>query len=601
MVLTGRFWHKSVEIVICFIGDAGLNWVFVIAEATGNEDKRGENMKKIVIIFASLSVWGAAPMASAGELKGSFLTSPMRSEACDSFIGFATQGQIDPRYVNGDRESLEPFHTDSLVVIKNGQVVLEWYDGVKGPGSSHVLWSASKMITATLIGRTIQDGFSYQGHPVTLETKLSLFYPNPGFLEKYPERRAQYERITLGHLVEMSAGFDWREFYDDDMSNSSFLPMLYMKGQRDMPGFALSQKLSVQGPGEQWNYSGGNANILMGVLGKIHGASGGIEGRSEFPKKLLFDELGLEGARVEQDGSGNFVGSSYVYMTTRDMAKVGQLYLQGGVWNGKRLLPEGWTDEAQELVPTVFKKATTVDYITKLGAPSRRIFWLNRDIHREDGKLRDEQGQKVLYPREMPEAPSDLYFAAGHYGQLIAIVPSQNLIIARTGYDTKYWDHIQPLTVKALSCLVDGYKPNPVKTLVPPSAGPKKSTLRSMFDFVRSIPDLLTTLNYSKVTGLAASSIAKEMCSFSYVSGADAVIPERKRKEAYFERSGMPSFALSMMTGDLEFDVDDAEKRITVRQYNKVSVARGSMTVKKLVREVRAELSSDPRAGCRLL
>ncbi|MBK7891025.1 MAG: serine hydrolase [Bdellovibrionales bacterium] len=455
------------------------------------------------------------------------------------------------------------------------------------------------MITATLIGRTIQDGYSYHGQPVTLDTKLSLFFPNPGLLGRHPDRREQYERITLGHLVEMSAGFDWREFYDDDMSNSSFLPMLYLKGHGDMPSFALSQKLSSQGPGEQWNYSGGNANIMMGVLRKIHGESG--VDANEFPKKLLFDELGLEGARVEQDGSGNFVGSPYVYMTTRDMAKVGQLYLQGGIWNGKRLLPERWTDEAQELVPTVFKKSTTVDYIAKLGAPSRRIFWLNRDIHRDDGKLRDENGEKVLYPREMPEAPGDLYFAAGHYGQVIAIVPSQNLIIARTGYDTKYWDHIQPLTVKALSCLVDGYKPNPVKTLVPPSAGPKKSTLRSMFDFVRSIPDILTTLNYSRVTGLAASSIAKEMCSFSYVSGAAATIPERRRKEAYFERSGMPSFALSMMTGDLEFDVDDAQKRISVRQYTKVSIARGSMTVKKLVREVRAELSSDPRIGCRLL
>lgn len=556
-------------------------------------------MMKIAMTFAGLGVWVTAQAAVAEGLSGSFLVSPVSSESCDSFVRFATQGQVDHRYVSGDRKSLEPFHTDSLIVIKDGRVVVEWYDGVKGPGSSHVLWSASKMITATLLGRTIQDGYSYHGQAVTLETKLSVFYPNPTLLEKYPERRIQYERITLGHLVEMSAGFDWREFYDDDMSNSSFLPMLYLNGHKDMPRFALSQKLSVQGPGEQWSYSGGNANILMGVLGKIHG-EGRPEGRNEFPKMLLFDELGLEGVRIEQDGSGNFVGSSYVYMTTRDMAKVGQLYLQGGVWNGKRLLPDGWTNEAQELVPTVFNKATTVDYIAKLGAPSRRIFWLNRDIQRADGKLRNEHGEKILYPREMPEAPGDLYFAAGHYGQLIAIVPSQNLIIARTGYDTKYWDHIQPLTVKALSCLVEGYKPNPVKTLVPPSAGPKKSTLRSMFDFVRSIPDLMTTLNYSKVSGLAASSIAKEMCSFSYVSGASETISERNRKEAYFERSGMPRFALSMMTGDLEFDVNDAKSRVTVRQYMNVPIARGSMTVKKLVREVRAELSSDPRAGCRL-
>ncbi|MBK7891024.1 MAG: hypothetical protein IPJ84_09335 [Bdellovibrionales bacterium] len=83
-------------------------------------------MKKIVIIFVSLSVWCAAPMVLAAEQKGSFLTSPQASQACDAFINFATQGQVDPRYVNGDRESLEPFHTDSLIVVKDGRVVLEW-------------------------------------------------------------------------------------------------------------------------------------------------------------------------------------------------------------------------------------------------------------------------------------------------------------------------------------------------------------------------------------------------------------------------------------------------------------------------------------------
>lgn len=557
---------------------------------------------------------GAAsvPARATRELKGEFLLAPAASQACAAFIDFATQERVDSRYISGDRKPLAPFHTDSLLVMKDGKVVLEWYDGLKTASSSHVLWSASKMITATLLGRTIQDRYLYEGNVVTLETPLSLFFPNPAFLRKHPNRRTQYELITLRNLVEMSAGFDWREFYDDDMSNSSFLPMLYLEGRRDMPGFALSQKLGAQGPGVEWSYSGGNANIMMAVLRKIHGqssaaASNEVAGAAAspnddangFPKKLLFDELGLEGARIEQDGSGNFVGSSYVYMTTRDMAKVGQLFLQGGVWNGKRLLPEGWTDEAQELAPTVFNEATSAEYIAKLGAPSRRIFWLNRDIHRDDGKFRDEQGRKVLYPREMPEAPSDLYFAAGHYGQVIAIVPSQNLIIARTGYDTKYWDHIQPLTVKALSCLAEGYKPNPVKSLVPPSAGPKKSSIMAVFDFVRSLPDLLTTLNYSRVKGLAASSIAKELCSFSYVSGAAVSVPAKKRKDVYFERSGMPNFALSMMTGDLEFEVDDARKRITVRQYERETVPLDS-TAMRLVRQVRAELSSDPRLGCRL-
>jgi CubicO group peptidase (beta-lactamase class C family) len=214
--------------------------------------------------------------------------------------------------------------------------------------------------------------------------------------------------------------------------------MLYLSGSGDMARYALDQPMA-DAPGARWNYSGGNVNLLMAELGRFAG-----EGYEELPWRLLFDPLGMgrEGpVVVERDAAGTFVGSSYVHMTPRDMARLGQLHLQDGVWEGRRILPEGWVEAARTPVAVQGRLELGPDYIAYVdreGLYGQRSFWLNLEV--------------PGLATQFPQAPRDLYLAAGHYGQIILILPSQGLVIARTGHDAEYWSKIDALATKAIAC-----------------------------------------------------------------------------------------------------------------------------------------------------
>ena len=119
------------------------------------------------------------------------------------------------------------------------------------------------------------------------------------------------------------------------------------------------------------------------------------------------DPIGAASVTLEPDASGGFIGSSFVYATARDWARLGQLYLQDGVWDGARLLPEGWTDYVRTPTP-----ASDGEY----GAQ----FWLNFDG--ADGRV-----------RLVPGLPEEMYYFAGHEGQYVFIIPDKRMVIVRTG------------------------------------------------------------------------------------------------------------------------------------------------------------------------
>jgi CubicO group peptidase (beta-lactamase class C family) len=519
---------------------------------------------------------------------------PSASAACRAFDDFATQRKTDPRYISSTHGELDPLQTDGLLVMKNGKVVYEWYDGVVTEKTPHLLWSASKDITATLVARTLQDGYSYNGKKVTLDTQVAEFFPQPGVLVQHPEMREAYNRMTIRHLIEMSANFEWKEYYDEDLAHSNFLPMLYLDGNKDMAGFALSTPLSPEGPGGRWNYSGGNANILMAILQKIHGAN-----YDQMPWKILFDKLGMKDVRIGRDGSGRFIGSSYVYMTLRDMGKIGQLYLQNGKWDGQQLLPSDWTKDVQQVADGYYKKSTSLDVIKKLGTESRRVFWLNKPVYRDDGAFADSSGRRILYPPEMPEAPSDMFFAAGHYGQLIIVIPSENVVIVRTGHDLKYWDHIQPIVVKALSCLDPSYRPNPVADLTPPSAGAKTNVIEDLVSTVGGLPRNIGMIDYLKTSGLGSAMMAQEMCGFLYVMRANETLAPEKFKDEYIARSGLPSIATGLLLSNMHIDIDNANSSVTTSRMRYVT-EHGRVTARVELNKFRATLDPRYRAACKL-
>ena len=228
-------------------------------------------------------------------------------------------------------------------------------------------------------------------------------------------------RITINHLLRMSSGLDWIEeysinffkLYKGKLLDSNVVEMLYM--EEDMGGYSAQQKL-VRKPDEQFYYSSGTSNILMSLLK----AKLGKDSYEALPWKHLFTPLGMSNVTWEQDRAGTFVGSSYLYMKPRDLAKVGLLYLNNGIWKGERLLPKDWVEYTTTAAPSFAK--------TKLkGFANRENYgahwWLNKN------------NQEKGLARPYPDAPESLYMALGHYGQSLAIFPEQNMLVVRTAYD----------------------------------------------------------------------------------------------------------------------------------------------------------------------
>jgi CubicO group peptidase (beta-lactamase class C family) len=178
----------------------------------------------------------------------------------------------------------------------------------------------------------------------------------------------------------------------------------------DMASYAAGKRLLAE-PGATWRYSSGTSLIISRVIRGLFASD--LEYLT-FPRRALFDPIGMTGATLEADAAGTLVASSFMYATARDWARFGLLYLQDGQWNGRRILPEGWVEYSRTPAPA---------------DPSRRYgahFWLHLPAYSGAGAL-----------------PADAYHAVGHEGQFVTIVPSRQLVVVRLGR-TRYpdgWDH----------------------------------------------------------------------------------------------------------------------------------------------------------------
>jgi CubicO group peptidase (beta-lactamase class C family) len=360
----------------------------------------------------------------------------LNSSQCLNFLDFSTK-HID--------DSSTPFNTDGLVIYKNGKIQFEFYEsdpkylgkegGIYLKDTPHILWSASKTITSTIMARAIFEEVQLPNKEIlNLNTKLFTLLPSNENYLKSAENNL-YNNITIEHLISMSSNFKWNESYDSNIKDSTFLPMLYnKKGHKDMLSYALGREMMTPGPGNIWNYDGGNSIRQMGVLKTIYGEAQ----FNSLPWDLLFNPLQMENVVFERDEKGIFIGNSYVYMRPIDMIKFGLLYLNNGNYNGLQMLDESWVSASSKIADAVTAEATPLKSIQDEGVYSKRAFWLN---------------QKAKgYGPEFPNSPKDMYFAGGHYGQLIIIIPSEKMIIARTGHDVEYWSKIDSFVSKAVAC-----------------------------------------------------------------------------------------------------------------------------------------------------
>jgi len=280
--------------------------------------------------------------------------------------------------------------TAAMVVTWRGRLIGERY----GKGIDHRTplesWSMGKSLTATIMGILIRQGV------------YDLWQPAP-----IPEWQAPDDprrKIRIADILHMSSGLRIRAPQDPDYDASLGYPdHLYLyTGTVDSFKYAATRPL-------QWppNTVGRYRNtdpVLINYLNRL-----GIEKQKEvyhaFPQRRLFDKLGIRTMVMETDPYGNFLTQGYEFASGRDWARLGNLYLQDGVWNGERILPEGFVKFVSTLAP-----AWEADGRPIYGG----FFWLNGND-------------------EFP-VPREAYFMAGAGGQYTLIIPSHDLVVVRLGH-----------------------------------------------------------------------------------------------------------------------------------------------------------------------
>lgn len=218
----------------------------------------------------------------------------------------------------------------AFVAVHNGVLVDERHGPTSSPDDALISWSIAKSVTHALVGIAVQDGL------LTLGDRA----PVPEWDDPADPRH----RITIDHLLRMVPGTEFVEDYVDD-EVSHCLEMLFGAGQHDMAHFVASLP-AIAEPNTVFNYSSGTTNLLTRILADLLD-----EDFEPWARARLFDPIGMT-ARLTFDTRGTWVGSSYLHATARDFAKFGLLYLRDGMWDGERLLPEGWVDHARTLQAT---------------------------------------------------------------------------------------------------------------------------------------------------------------------------------------------------------------------------------------------------------
>jgi CubicO group peptidase (beta-lactamase class C family) len=266
--------------------------------------------------------------------------------------------------------------TRAVVVLYKGKLIAEKYTEGFTKTSKILGWSMTKSLTATYFGILQKQG------------KINIMNPAP-VSEWQKDSRS---KITLNDLLHMNSGLAWEEDYT---KISDVTKMLF---QAEDMSKCQAEKPALFKPNNHWYYSSGTTNLLSGILRKQFKTH---QEYLNFWYSSLLDKIGMDSALVETDMAGNFVGSSYGWATPRDWAKFGQLYLNKGNWNGEQIFDPSWAS---------YVATPTNSSNGRYGAQ----FWLNKGGY-------------------FPDVPKDMYYCSGFQGQMVAIIPSRDLVIVRMG------------------------------------------------------------------------------------------------------------------------------------------------------------------------
>jgi CubicO group peptidase (beta-lactamase class C family) len=265
-----------------------------------------------------------------------------------------------------------------MLVVHRGRIVLERYGPEADTERTLQSWSMAKSMLHALVGVLVLDRAIDPDAPL----------PAAEWQGEDDPRRA----ISWRDALRMRTGLEFLEDYDD-AGRSDVIEMLWGRGRDDVAHYAADKPLAHP-VGTRFAYSSGTSNLIARAVGTTVG--GGEAGMRAFMHERLFAPLGMASPIPKFDAAGTWKGSSFCFCMARDFARFGLLYLRDGVWEDRRLLPEGWVDDAR----------TPTHLTPEEGYGSH--WWVD---HRDPAR----------------------FFASGYEGQRILLDPREDLLVMRLG------------------------------------------------------------------------------------------------------------------------------------------------------------------------
>ena len=269
---------------------------------------------------------------------------------------------------------------DSVLVTRHGRIVLEATYAPFRAGLKHRVYSVTKSVVSTLVGMALADGLLD-----STDRRVVDFFPGRTIANLDEAKKA----ITVQQLLDMTSGLTWSEGLSG--AAESYIAMTRTP---DWQQFILDHPMAAA-PGTRFYYSSGNSHLLSAILSKVTGRSA-----NDYARERLFGPLGIDDVLWQADPQGASGGGAGLYLQPRDMAKIGYLWLRGGLWEGKQILPAAWIEGV---------RAADVD-------------------------MRESWASDMRYGRQFWVLPlRDAFLAVGYHRQLIVVMPKLDIVAVVTG------------------------------------------------------------------------------------------------------------------------------------------------------------------------
>lgn len=292
---------------------------------------------------------------------------------------------IDRNVIDSVHQTIDQYPINAEVIVRNGVIVDEYYKDGYDQTSSFTLQSTSKSITSAIFGIAME-----QGYIDSVDTPISTYFPqvlNDGI---------EYKRqITVWNLLTHTTGLDVSDTanWDTWLASDNWVD------------YVLNRP-AVSRPGATFNYFTGNTHLLSAIIEQTTGKT-----TLEYGRENLFSKLDMDSVECTTDPQGISDGGNGFAMNVYDMAKMGQLYLNNGVWEGEQVIPQEWVQDS-----------TTVQFDRSSGSADYGYQW---------------------WVRTFGDNNYHAYFAQGHFGQYIFVVPELELVVVMTshyeGSTNIYW------------------------------------------------------------------------------------------------------------------------------------------------------------------